>query len=78
MCITVQFGPKTRFRDEIAHHKIALHSEFIALFDRTLGYKSNAYLIRQYTYGLKFSVSDRPCDTPTRQNKNYFPLSKYI
>ena len=29
----VQFSSKTRLRDEKAHHKLALHSEFVALFD---------------------------------------------
>ena len=29
---TAQVGSKTRLRDEIAHHKLALHSEFMALY----------------------------------------------
>ena len=32
MCVTAQFCSKTRLGDEIAHHKLALHSEFMALF----------------------------------------------
>ena len=32
MCVTAQSGSKTRLRDEIAHHKLALNSEFMARF----------------------------------------------
>ena len=32
MRVTAQFCSKTRLGDEIAHHKLALHSERMALF----------------------------------------------
>ena len=56
---------KTRFGDEIAHHKLALHYEFMAPFGLTPGYKSNAYQTCQYTNGFRFCVSVTPDDIPT-------------
>ena len=47
------------------HHKLALHSEFMAVLVCTPGYKTNAYLICQYTYGFKVCVSGTPDDIPT-------------
>ena len=57
MHVTAQFCSITRFGDEIAHYKLALHSKFVAPFlVWTPGYKSKAYLICQYTYGFRFCV----------------------
>ena len=74
MRVTAQFCSKTRLGDEIAHHKLALRSELMALFGLDPGYKSNAYLICQYTYGFRFCVSGTPDDIPTWQKSNYFSL----
>ena len=74
MRVITQFCSKTRLGDEIAHHKLAPHSECVALFGLDPGYKYNAYLICQYTYGFRFCDFGTPDDITTCQISNYFPL----
>ena len=65
MLVAAQFCSKTRLGGEIAHHKLALHSDLWHFFVWTPGYKSNAYLSCQYTYGFKICISGTPDDIPT-------------
>ena len=63
-----QFHSKIRRRDEIARLKLALHSEFMVLFGLDpwvqIQCRSDPSI---HLRARKFSVSDTPNDTPTRQ-----------